>query len=149
MIRIAIRKMLESDLTVISELSMLANPHFTKEKCFEFILDGLKRNPDLAFVAVDVGKIVGYVLADIRGYQGMLEDIVVAKEYQGKGLGRSLLKRILKSLKSRGAVVVLAEVHYKCAAAIPFYYKNGFRIIGFVQDYFGVGHDAIILKCNI
>ena len=42
-----------------------------------------------------------------------------------------------------------AEVHYKCASAIPFYYKHGFRMVGFSQNYFGLGHDAMILQKNL
>ncbi|MEM3596693.1 MAG: GNAT family N-acetyltransferase [Candidatus Bathyarchaeia archaeon] len=146
MTKIAIRRMLESDLPVVSELSVLANPYATKEEYSKHILDGLRENPDLAFVAVKDGKVVGYALADIRGQQGTLEDIVIAKDYQGRGIGRRLLEKILKALKRKGAMAVLAEVHYKCASAIPFYYEHGFRITGFMQDYFGLGHDAIILK---
>lgn len=138
--------MLESDLSVVSEPSILANPHATKEEYAKLILDGLKENPELAFVAVEGEKVVGYVLADAHGQQGTLEDIVVAKDYQGRGIGRRLLEKILEVLKRKGATIVLAEVHYKCASAVPFYYKHGFRITGFMQDYFGFGHDAIILK---
>jgi len=57
-----------------------------------------------------------------------------------------LLKEELKALRLRGAKIIIAEVHYKCASAIPFYYKHKFRIIGSIQDHFGIGHDAIILK---
>lgn len=32
------------------------------------------------------------------------------------------------------------------ARAIPFYYRHGFRIVGFNQDQYGIGHDAITLK---
>ena len=55
----------------------------------------------------------------------------------------------LQVLKRKKVKLVFAEVHYKCASAVPFYYKFGFRIVGFQQDYFGVGHDAIILKLGL
>ncbi|MBE0520334.1 GNAT family N-acetyltransferase [Candidatus Bathyarchaeota archaeon] len=145
--KIVIRKMRRSDLNIVSELAMLANPFTTKEKYCKHILDELKENPDLSFVAVENGKVVGYVQAEVRnGEKAMLEDIAVAKEHQGKGIGKLLLDKELKTLKRKGARIVLAEVHYKCASAIPFYYKHNFRITGFVQDYFGIGHDTIILK---
>jgi len=92
------------------------------------------------------GRVVGYVQAEVHNDKAMLEDIAVPKEYQGKGVGKRLLDKELKALKLKGAKIVLAEFHYKCASAIPFYYKHNFRIIGFVQDYFGIGHDTIILK---
>lgn len=141
-----IRKMRRSDLNIVSELAMLANPFTTKEKYCKHTLDELKENPDLSFVAVENGRVVGYVQAKVHNDKAMLEDIAVAKEHQGKGIGKLLLDKELKALKRKGAKIVLAEVHYKCASAIPFYYKHNFRITGFVQDYFGIGHDTIILK---
>jgi ribosomal protein S18 acetylase RimI-like enzyme len=144
--KIFIRKMRREDLAVVSELAMLANPHATKKKYSKHLMEELRENPDLSFVAVDNEKIIGYVQADLCNDEAVLEDIVVDKEYQGKGIGKILLNKELKVLKQKKVKVVLAEVHYKCASAIPFYYKHNFRISGFRRDYFGEGHDAIILK---
>jgi ribosomal protein S18 acetylase RimI-like enzyme len=134
--------MRKEDLTVVSELAMLANPHATKEDYSKHLSDELRENPDLSFVAVEGERVVG----DVRGEVAVLEDIVVTEEYQRKGIGKLLLDNELKVLKEKGGKVVFAEVHYKCSSAIPFYYKFDFRISGFSQDYFGIGHDAIILK---
>lgn len=143
---IVIRPMRENDLEVISELAMLANPQAKKEEYRKFIIDELKENPDLSFAAVDGERVVGYVQGDIRGSMATLEDLAVAEEYQGKGIGTQLLSVELEALRKKGSKAVLAEVHYKNAQAIPFYYKHGFRISGCCQDLFGMGHDAIILK---
>lgn len=147
--KVLVRKMREDDLAVVSELAMLANPHAIKEKYKQHVLGELKENPDLSFVAVLDGKVVGYVQADIRGDKSVLEDIAVAEAFQGKGIGKLLLNKELEALRRKGVKIVLAEVHYKCASAIPFYYRYNFRIVGFGQDYFGIGHDAIILKLII
>jgi ribosomal protein S18 acetylase RimI-like enzyme len=146
LLKILIRKMHETDLDAVCELAMLANPHAVKEKYSKHILGELRENPDLSFVATDNGNVVGYVQAETHNGDAVLEDIAVAKEYQGKNVGKSLLEKELKALKRKGVKIVLAEVHYKCASAIPFYYKHDFRITGFVQDFFGISHDAIILK---
>jgi ribosomal protein S18 acetylase RimI-like enzyme len=138
--------MLKSDIGAVSELAMLANPHAVKEEYTEFILEELRKNPDYSLVAVDDEEVVGYAQADIHNNHAVLEDIAVSSEHQGRNIGSSLLDNELKALKNKGIRVVVAEVHYKCAAAIPFYYKHNFRITGFVQDYFGVGHDTIILR---
>lgn len=144
--RIVVRKMRESDLDAVSELAVLANPHATKEKYREYVLDELRANPELSFVATEDGRVVGYAQADTCNDKAVLEDIAVAEEHQRRGIGKQLLHKELKVLKRKGAKMVTAEVHYKCASAIPFYYKHDFRVAGFVQDYFGMGHDAIILK---
>ena len=147
MAKIMIRRMCEDDLPVVSELAMLANPHAIKEKYVKHLAGVLKANRDLSFVATDKAKVIGYAQAEMRGNeQAMLEDIAVQKEHQGKKIGTQLLAKIVKALEEKGARMVFAEVHYKCAAAIPFYYRHGFRVSGFGQDYFGIGHDAIVLK---
>jgi len=146
LLKILIRKMHETDLDAVCELAMLANPHAIKGKYSKHILDELRENPDLSFVATDNGKVVGYVQAETHNGDAVLEDIAVAKKYQGKNVGKRLLEKELTVLKRKGVKIVLAEVHYKCASAIPFYYKHSFRITGFVQDFFGISHDAIILK---
>lgn len=144
--KVLIRKMQENDLPVVSELAMLANPHATKENYSKLILDELRENPDLSIVAEADGNVIGYALATVHKEIAVLEDIAVAKEFQNNGVGKQLLNEVVKGLKQKKAKIVLAEVHYKCASAIPFYYKHGFRVSDSVQDYFGVGHDAIILK---
>ena len=146
MTRITIRRMVESDLNVVSELALLANPHATREVYRKHVSDELEENPDLSFVAVEKGKVVGYAQADVRNSLSVLEDIAVANDHQGRGIGKLLLEKELTILKSKGVKIVLAEVHHSCSSAIPFYYKYGFRISGCAQDYFGVEHDAIILK---
>ncbi len=143
---IELRPMHENDLKVVSELALLANPHAEKETYKKHILDELRENPDLSFVAASHEKVVGYAQGDIRGAMATLEDLAVAKEFQQKGLGSKLLSVELEALKKRGSKIVVAEVHWKNAEAIPFYYKHGFRLSGCAQDFFGIGHDTIILK---
>ena len=41
---------------------------------------------------------------------------------------------------------ILLDVHYKNAIAIPFYYKQGFRLSKVKMNDFGEGHDSIELK---
>lgn len=138
-----------SDLDVVSELSMLANPQAIKKKYKKLILDELRENPDLSFVATIDRKVVGYALADIHDDEAVLEDMAISEKLQGRGVGKRLLNKELIILKHKKVKHVRAEVHYKCASAIPFYYKHNFRITGFVQDFFGKGQDAIILKLII
>jgi ribosomal protein S18 acetylase RimI-like enzyme len=145
--KITTRRMQESDLAVVSELAMLANPHAVREQYERWISKELGKNPKLALVAVDKGKVVGYALSEVNdNKEAMLEDIAVAEDHQNKGVGSLLLNKMAKTLKHDKARTVFAEVHYKCAAAIPFYYEHGFRVSGFGRDHFGIGHDAIILQ---
>ena len=149
MSEVHIRTMAERDLPEVLELALLANPHVLKETYKEHIASVLEEHPDLSFVAVLNEHVIGYVQAQFHGVMAVIEDIAVDEKFQGKGVGEKLLREELHALRRRNVKFVFAEVHYKCASAIPFYYKFGFRICGFQQDYFGVGHDAIILKLEL
>jgi ribosomal protein S18 acetylase RimI-like enzyme len=43
------------------------------------------------FLAEDDGKEVGYIMFKVEGDSGYIDDVVVAKEEQGKGVGRALV----------------------------------------------------------
>jgi ribosomal-protein-alanine N-acetyltransferase len=147
--KVTVRKMCRTDLSTVSELALLANPHAMKEKYSKHLAEELEKNADLSFVSIEEGKILGYAQADACKDFAILEDIAVSNEDQGKGVGTLLLKKTMEVLKKKKAKNVFAEVHYKCARAIPFYYRHGFRFVGFAHDYFGSGHDAIILGSNL
>ena len=143
---IIIRKMRKSDLEIVSELAMLANPFAEKAGYKRHIEEELEGKPELAFVAVKDNKVVGYVMGDVTNGHGVLEDIAIDLAHQHQGIGTLLLETEFKALKNTQVKIIVAEVHYKCASAIPFYYKHGFRISGIGRDFFGMGHDAIILE---
>ena len=147
---VKIRPMKKEDIEAVSELAMLANPFADKETYKKHLLDELELNPELSIVAVnEKDEVIGYAQADVHGKMAVLEDIAVSRDWQRKGVGRKLLEKEIEMLKEKGVKIVRAEVHYKCAEAIPFYYRFGFRISGFEQDYFGIGQDAIILKLEL
>jgi GNAT superfamily N-acetyltransferase len=43
------------------------------------------------FLAEDEGRLLGYMMFKLEGDSGYIDDIVVAKEEQGKGVGRALV----------------------------------------------------------
>lgn len=144
--KINVRKMRKSDLEAVSELAMLANPFAEKTKYRKHIEEELESKPGLAFVAVKNNEVVAYVMGDVHNGHGVLEDIAVKVAHQHQGIGTLLLETELKALKKSKSKIVMAEVHYECASAIPFYYKHGFRISGVWRNFFGMKHDAIMLE---
>ena len=108
------------------------------------------KSPDILMYIVTInGKNGGFWIARVnKENRKKLSGgtICICEKYQGKGIGKRLIRPELEALGARGAKIVMAEVHYQNAQAIPFYYKHGFRLSGCLQDYFGINHDAIILK---
>jgi len=151
---ISIRPMKQSDLEEVAKLAVLANPFAKDEKKPHRVTDEYMKNvcywlenfSELAFIAEENGKTVGYIAGEVKGKLGVIEDIVVAETYQRKGIGSILMKKELEALRAKGAELAIVEVHYKNASAVPFYYGFGFRISGFMRNMFGAGHDAIVLE---
>jgi GNAT superfamily N-acetyltransferase len=54
------------------------------------------------FVAEDEGKMVGFIVFKMERDYGCIDNIVVAKEEQGKGIGRALVAYVEGIAKSKG-----------------------------------------------
>ncbi|WP_227352788.1 ribosomal protein S18-alanine N-acetyltransferase [Haladaptatus salinisoli] len=104
-------------------------------------------------VAVDGGKVVGYVVADVipnhgRGL-GHVKDIAVHPARRGEGIGRTLLQRALSGLRAHGAHSVKLEVRASNEGAISLYRKFGFHYLRTVPRYYGDGEDAIVMVVEL
>jgi ribosomal protein S18 acetylase RimI-like enzyme len=130
----------------ILDLAMLANPWAKRSKYKEFLLSLFHDFDHLAFVAVDGGKIAGYVMGDTKRNEGEIEDIAVLPDYRGKGLGRWLMQAELKAMGELRVKRVILWVHWRNSEAIPFYYRLGFRLLRCVRDLTGPGQDAVYLE---
>ena len=62
----------------------------------------LKRNPGMSFVARDKGVLFGAVLCGHDGRRGYIHHLAVHPRYRNKGIGRILVERCIKALKSAG-----------------------------------------------
>ena len=75
----------------------------------------LHRNPEMSFVARDVGRLVAAVLGGTDGRRGYLHHLAVADTYRRRGLGRSLVRRCLNALAQKGYarcnIMVYADNH--------------------------------------
>lgn len=74
--------------------------NWTPEKAEELLQDFLKQQPDLFFTAVDEDRIVGGIVALVKpwwdGNHLTDGEIFVDSEYQKRGVGRSLIKKLFE-----------------------------------------------------
>lgn len=64
----------------------------------------------------------------ISGYKGMVEDVVVADEFRGKGIGRALMEKLLwEAQRLQLTEVLLFSGHHR-EAAIKLYTSLGFKL---------------------
>ena len=132
---ITIRKIVASDLSsgFLESLDNLKTASsLSKEKALE-ILKKITANPNhVIFVADAGGKIIGSTTLLIEqkfihdgGLVGHIEDVVVSKEYEGRGIGFRIMQAALDYAKSQGCYKTILDCDDKVK---PFYERLGFRM---------------------
>jgi len=101
--------------------------------------------PDLFFVAELCGRVVGYVIGEMRGSIGHVVSIAVHPSFRRRGIGWMLMDRVEGEMASRGAKLVYLEVAVDNTPAISMYTKRGYRVAGVVEKYYSSGADAYIM----
>ncbi len=134
MVDVIIRELQEDDLFngFLESLDTLKKASdLGKEKANE-ILKKIKSNPShVIFVAILDGKVVGSTTMLIEpkfihngGKVAHIEDVVVTKEYQGKGIGEKLIRSLLDYAKKNDCYKTILD---SSDDVKPFYEKIGFK----------------------
>ena len=131
---IKIRKLQKKDLYngFLLSLDSLRKSSHLKPKKANYIFNKISKNPDYTIhVVIHDGKIIGattllieYKFIHDGGKVGHIEDVVVRKEYQGKGVGKKLVSSLLQYAKKKGCYKTILD----CTDdLIPFYENLGFK----------------------
>lgn len=131
---ITIRKLQKDDLWngFLITLDSLRQASNIDKKTAEKIFNKINSNPDhIVAVAVIEGKIVGSTTLLIEtkfihngGRVGHIEDVVVDKKYQRKGIGEKIITYLLRYAKDQGCYKTILD----CVDDVkPFYEKLGFK----------------------
>ena len=96
----------------------------------------LERNPGNSFVARDQNKLVGAVFGSHDGRRGYITHMAVAQEYRRHGVGRSLVKHVVDSLKSAGISRIGIFVLKSNPQAEVFWISAGFEKLEVANTFF-------------
>ncbi len=125
------------DWNIEQEFGPLADTNWQERKRAGVDYD-LVRNPEHTFVAQVRGQVVGYVCT--RLYRttsiGHVANMAVDQDYQGRGIGKALLRAALKHFRDCGlryARIETLEQNYKTRQLYPSF---GFREVGRQVFYF-------------
>lgn len=131
---ITIRKIEESDLNngFLASLDNLKTASNLSNEKAKTILKKITDNPNnVIFVAVLDGKVVGSTVLIIEqkfihdgGLVGHIEDVVVAKEHEGRGIGFKIMQAALEYAKNQGCYKTILDCDEKVR---PFYERLGFK----------------------
>ncbi len=140
---IIIREIEEDDLEkgFLETLDFLRNAsNLDKNKAKE-ILKKIKQNTNhIIYVAIDNKKIVGSTTLLIEqkfihdgGLVGHIEDVVVRKDYEGKGIGIKLVTSLLERAKEKNCYKTILD----CKDDVKQFYER----IGFKRESNGMRYD--------
>lgn len=93
----------------------------------------LQLNPDLCLLVEDQGKIIASILGAFDGRNGSIHRLIIASEYQQKGLGKMLVAELEKLLTAKGVHKLTAQIHAQNTLVLPFYEKMGFAEMSYVR----------------
>jgi ribosomal protein S18 acetylase RimI-like enzyme len=110
---IRIRSLDELDISDIVAVDEKLSGRYRPEVWERQIGYYLRRDPDASFVAEAGGRVVGFMLGEVRSGEfgleeptGWIEVLGVDPEHQGKAIGRRLAEAVLEHFRQRGAHAV-------------------------------------------
>ena len=140
---IIIREIEEDDLEkgFLKTLDFLRNASDLDKNKANEILKKIKQNPNhIIHVAIDNKKIVGSTTLLIEqkfihngGLVGHIEDVVVRKDYEGKGIGIKLVTSLLERAKEKNCYKTILD----CKDDVKQFYER----IGFKHESNGMRYD--------
>ncbi|HEP1794842.1 TPA: GNAT family N-acetyltransferase [Streptococcus suis] len=103
-----------------------------EEQLDRYIGDLLEHPRALCFGLIDQDSLIAISLGNIRywyeGTEYRIEELCIARDYQGRGIGQDFLKRIEEQLVERKIVHILLQTE-RNLPAFSFYEKCGFRAL--------------------
>ena len=139
-----IREMRMDDVSAIAELEKVC---FSDPWSESSIASEVNNPLSYWLVAVEHGKVVGYV-----GSQSVLDsadmmNIAVSPEFRRQGIGEKLILALTDHLRKNRVIALLLEVRVSNAQAIRIYEKFGFVEVGRRRNYYrNPKEDALILR---
>ena len=132
------------DLDQISTIEKETNQHPWTTNNFKSSLDA----GNSSIVLKDNKNILGYAFFSVIGTDSHLLNIAVSKNYQGKGYGKKILRKVLFQSKVLGATIIYLEVRVSNYRAIDFYGKFGFKRDAIRYNYYegNPKEDALLMS---
>ena len=93
----------------------------------EDIQKKLDFQPELFFVALLDGQLIGSVMVGYEGHRGWLNYLAVLPSFQKKGYGKKLVNKAIEELRNMGCLKLNLQVRKSNTEVIQFYKHLGFE----------------------
>ena len=145
-----LRPMSVNDLKAVAalELEVFGPSHHTpwSERVFA---DDFAEPGHIWWVAHDEGELIGYAGGVLAGGEVQISNVAVAEGRRREGIAGRLLARVTYDGQMLGAATSSLEVDVDNEAARTLYARLGFREVGRRPNYYGAGHDALVMEAQL
>lgn len=131
---VQIRALEDTDIGGITELDEKLGGVYRPEVWEDRIGYYLRRDPESSTVAEAEGRVVGFMLGEVRSGEfgleeptGWIEVLGVDPDFRGRAIGRRLAERVLDEFRARGAASVRTLVDEEMAGIGDFFGALGFE----------------------
>ena len=122
-----------------------------EEECFshpwskQSLSESLENENSVFLVAVEDGKIVGYVGMEVIVDEGYIFNVAVSADYRRRGVGYALVRELVTYGMKNSLCFITLEVRQSNAAAISLYSKFGFIRAGERKNYYSAPEENAVL----
>ena len=142
-------KSLESNADCLARIHGESFSNSRKAFSSSFILS-LVQNSEVVLVNCEQK---GFCLLRLSGKEAEIITIAIRPQFQGKGIGYSILSEAIQLIKETECEKIFLEVDFTNAIAIRLYSKLGFQKCGLRKQYYknlnGKATDALIMRKDL
>lgn len=139
-------KIVRMEETHIPALAVLERQCFHAPWSEQSLREELEMAGTVFLVAVEDGKVLGYVGCQTVLDEGYITNVAVSPDARRRGIARALLCRLTDAAHKRGLAFVTLEVRASNAAAVALYAGQGYEKVGVRKGYYrNPEEDAILM----
>jgi ribosomal-protein-alanine N-acetyltransferase len=98
------------------------------------------------------GQVVGYSILMVGAGEGHILNCCIAPDWQGRGLGRLMMQRLIQNAPEYGTECIFLEVRPSNIKAINLYDNLGFVSVGLRKQYYPADQgreDALVMRYDL
>ena len=140
---LAVRPLIKDDLIEVSKIEQVSRPSLWTYAQFAGELENANSHPR---VLIEEHVVIGYVIPWHIAGEIQIQNIVVAQQQRGRGLGELLLNQAILEGLNQGCTMGTLEVRKSNQPAIGLYKKYQFNVVGERVGYYQDGETALLMS---
>jgi ribosomal protein S18 acetylase RimI-like enzyme len=132
--KLSVRQLIKDDLDFIVEIDTKVLGEARRDYWVTKIIKQAEtRPPDASLVSEIDGKVVGFILGEVSGWEfkvpnniGWIDTIGIDPDYQNRGIAKVLANALVANLKSYGVDTIYTLVNWNDWDLLQFFHAMGF-----------------------